>query len=164
MLSSKAGASLVTVTSQVTVKPPSSVFAVIVAVPSATAVTTPLSTVATASSELLQDTDVTAAVPGVTVAVSVPVVPIFNANVVGLTVTPVTDTLSTSSSSEQAVIPNESKAVIKANNTNLNFFIFFCFKYELINEYSEFSEESTTRLLQFIIVVGRLVKEVGTFQ
>ena len=114
-------------TAQVAVKAPSSVFTVIVAVPSATAVTTPLSTVAILSSELVHETVVTVAFSGATVAVNVPVVPVFKANVVGETVTAVTGTSFTSSSSEQAVNANEIKAVMKANKANLNFFIFFCF-------------------------------------
>src|SRR5699024_9527514 len=95
--------------------------------PSETAVTTPFSTVATFVSELLQATVVTAAFSGTTVAVSVPVVPVFSVNVVGVIVMPVTDTSFKSSSSEQAVKPNEIRAVMKASNANLNFFIFLLF-------------------------------------
>ena len=105
---------MVTVTSQVAVNPPSFVFTWIVVEPSETAVTTPFSTVATFVSELLQATVVTAAFSGTTVAVSVPVVPVFSVNVVGLIVMPVTDTSFKSSSSEQAVKPNEIRAVMKA--------------------------------------------------
>ena len=130
MLSSKAGASFVTVTEQVAVNPPSSVLTVIVAAPSATAVTTPLSTVATFSSEVLHVTDVTAALEGATVAVKEPVVPTFSSKEVGLTVTPVTVSSSTSSSSEQAVNENAIIVVMKASNTNLNFFIFLLYLYD----------------------------------
>ena len=127
LLSSNAGVSFVTVTLQVAVKPPSSVLAVIVAVPSATAVTTPLSTVATLSSELLHVTVATVALDGTTAAVNVPVVPSFNSNVSGPTETPVTGTTSTLSSSSQAVNAKEVRATMNANNANLIFFISLCF-------------------------------------
>ena len=64
---------LVTVTAQVAVFSPA--FAVIVALPAATAVTTPFSTVATAVSLLSQITVLSVAVVGNTVAVSVSVAP-----------------------------------------------------------------------------------------
>ena len=51
----------------------------------------------------------------------------FSVNVVGVIVTPVTDTFFKSSSSEQAVKPTEIRAVMKVSNANLNFFIFFLF-------------------------------------
>lgn len=125
-LSSKAGVSFVTVTMQASVKPPSSVLAVIVAVPSATAVTMPSSIVATPSFELLHTTVVTVALEGTTAAVNVPVVPSFNSNAVGLTVTPVTETVSTSSSS-QATKVKVARTAMKASHTNLNLFISLCF-------------------------------------
>ena len=118
---------MVTVTSQVAVNPPSSVFTLIVVEPSEIAVTIPFSIVAIFVSELLQATVVTAAFSGTTVAVSVPVVPVFSVNVVGVIVTPVTDTFFKSSSSEQAVKLSEIRAVMKVSNANLNFFIFFLF-------------------------------------
>ena len=80
-----------TVTSLLAVKPPSDVVAVMVAVPSPCAVTTPLElTVATVASLVLQLTLLLVALLGVTVAESVPVSPVFSDKLVGATLTPVT--------------------------------------------------------------------------
>ena len=66
--------------------------AVIVAVPSATAVTVPFDTVATEVFELDHVTVLFVAFEGCTVAVKVPVFPVSNANVGWLKVTPETST------------------------------------------------------------------------
>ena len=86
--------SLVTVTAQVAVKPPSTVLTVMVAVPSATAVTVPFAeTVATAGLLLDHVTALLVAVAGATVIDSVSVLPTANGNVVLFSDTPVTDTV-----------------------------------------------------------------------
>ena len=64
---------VMTVTAQEAVNSPSSVLAVIIAIPEATAVTMPSATVATASLELVQVTFLFSAASGITVAVSVKV-------------------------------------------------------------------------------------------
>src|SRR5699024_6281533 len=70
---------------------PSCVVTVIVASPSATPVTVPLlDTVATASSELLYDTDLFVAVDGATVLFNLVVAPTSTLAVLGAIVTPVT--------------------------------------------------------------------------
>lgn len=81
-----------TVTAQVLVKEPSTVVAVTVEVPCATAVTTPAElTVATAGLLDAHVTEVLVASAGATVAVSVLVFPIWRLIVAWLSVTPVTE-------------------------------------------------------------------------
>ena len=82
----------VTVTTQVSVNDPSVVVTVMVAVPSATAVTTPPTTVATEVSSLDQDTLLSVAFEGDTVAVNVAVPSTSRAKVSLSRVTPVTAT------------------------------------------------------------------------
>ena len=77
-----------TVTVQVLVLP-LEVFAVIVAVPSATAVTVPPDTFATLSLLDVHVTVLSVALDGETVAVSVPVLPVVRVRLVGEIVTPV---------------------------------------------------------------------------
>ncbi|MNG05649.1 hypothetical protein D3C84_888520 [compost metagenome] len=79
-----------TVTALVAVKPPSAVVAVIVAVPPPTAVTTPFATVATLALLVVHVTLLSVALAGLTVAVNVPVAPVFRLSVPGFRVTPVT--------------------------------------------------------------------------
>ena len=79
-----------TVTAQVAVLPPSLVVTVILAVPAATAVTLPSSTVATLELSDIHLTLLSAASVGITVAVRVNSSPILIALVVSLSVTPVT--------------------------------------------------------------------------
>ena len=83
-------AGLETVTNVVAVNDPSTVVAVIVAVPAETAVTTPLFTDAIVDEDVVQVIDWLVAVFGVIVAVIVDVAPVVNVNEVGLTDTPVT--------------------------------------------------------------------------
>ena len=83
--------SSVTVTVQEALLSPA--FAVTVAVPAATAVTFPPSTVATDASLLDHVTVLSVALPGLTVAVSVADSPIISDSVVLLSVTPVTATI-----------------------------------------------------------------------
>ena len=85
---------VLTLTLQVLLKPPSAVVAVIVALPTATAVTVPL--IETVAMELLLEVYVMllfVALLGVTVAVRLPDAPTFSVNVVGLSVMPVTLTV-----------------------------------------------------------------------
>jgi len=87
---------VVTVIVEVAVKPPSAVVAVITAVPGAIPVTRPLElTVATAVLPLDQATAMLVALVGATVAVSCWVLPIAMLALVGLKLTPVTDTFFT---------------------------------------------------------------------
>ena len=81
----------ITVTTLVAVKPPSTVFTVIVALPAATGVTTPFTTVATAASEVDHVTDLFVALAGATVATNVSAPPpTVKFNVDLSSVTPVT--------------------------------------------------------------------------
>ena len=82
-----------TVTAQVAVLPPSLVFTVMVAEPAFTPVTTPSATDATASSELLQLTLLSAASSGLTVAVSVTLSPSLMVTSTMSRLTPLTATL-----------------------------------------------------------------------
>ena len=92
VLSTDAGAS--TVTAVVAVKLPSTVVAVIVAVPATTGVTTPPATVATFVSLDVQVTFLLVALAGATVAVMVPVAPpAVNVSVSGLTLIALTATV-----------------------------------------------------------------------
>ena len=102
------GASLETVTVQVAVLPPSFVVTVIVAEPSATAVTLPASTVATFSSEVLHVTVLSVASLGVIVADKVVDSPTLIVAVVGLTATAdtATEPSGLSSSSLHDTVPN----------------------------------------------------------
>ena len=85
------GGAAVTVTVAVAGKLPSAVVTVMVAVPAATAVTTPVGeTVATAPLDVAHVTDWFVAVMGKTLAVSVPVVPATSDSEPGVSVTPVT--------------------------------------------------------------------------
>ena len=84
--------SLVTVTVQVSVLFPSAVLTVITAVPSATAVTLPFSTVAMLGLSLAQLTALFVASAGATVAVSVSFAPSLRVSVFLFSVTPVTAT------------------------------------------------------------------------
>ena len=82
-----------TVTAQVAVLPPSVVVTVMVAEPAFTPVTTPSATDATASSELLQLTLLSAASSGLTVAVSVTLSPSLMVTSTMSRLTPLTATL-----------------------------------------------------------------------
>ena len=84
------GSLLFTVTAQVAVLPPSLVVTVILAVPAATAVTLPSSTVATLELSDVHIMVLSAASSGETVAVRVNSSPILIVLVVSLSVTPVT--------------------------------------------------------------------------
>ena len=111
----------VTVTSQVAVLPLA--VAVIVAVPTAIALTVPLSTVATEELELDQVTVLSVALWGPTVAVSVVVPPFAMERVVWLKETAVTST-SGSSFGPQAT----KRAIIAVRAIRIRFLIFYDFK------------------------------------
>jgi len=96
-----------TVTEQVAVLPPSFVFTVIVAEPADLAITSPADeTVATDSSLEVQETDLSVAFSGVTVAISVRVSPSVMDKEDSLRLTPVTETVLAKTVTEQvAVLP-----------------------------------------------------------
>ena len=96
-----AGFSL-TVTTQVAVKPPSTVVTVISASPTVTAVTLPSATVATPSSLEVQVTLLSVAFSGSTVAVRLALSPSVRASSAASRLTPVTATTSGSFSSQPA--------------------------------------------------------------
>jgi len=103
---------LVTVTAQVAVFLPSVVVTVMVAAPTALAFTSPLLlTVALVVSLLAHVTVVSVALSGATVAVRVAVPPTLSERVVGLSVTPVTATVVSSSLQEVAATANATAAI-----------------------------------------------------
>ena len=123
------GALLETVTAQVAVFSPSLVVAVIVAVPSATPVTLPASTVATFSSEELHVIVLSVASSGVIVADNVTDSPTLTVAVAGLTATADTAMVPTGlSSSLQDTVPNiTANAHTEAQPFNRNLFIIITF-------------------------------------
>ena len=82
-----------TVSAYSAVKPPSAVFTVILALPGASAVTTPLTTLATVGAELAHVTVLLLASAGFTVAVSVVCPPTVSLPEAALSDTPVTATV-----------------------------------------------------------------------
>jgi hypothetical protein len=120
------GAGVVTVTTQKAVLFPSVVVTVIVAVPAAIGVITPL--LLTAATPLLlvdQLTELSVALDGKTVAVSLPVKsPTMRCNVVESSITPVTATLDAVSSGETGSQPEFTRNITKpAVNKTAYFFI-----------------------------------------
>ena len=101
-----------TVTTQVALFSPA--LAVMVAVPAATAVTTPFSTVATVASEVVQVTVLSVASAGVTVAVRVTVSPSVRAAVVWLRAIPDTATTFLATVTTQVAVLSPALAVMVA--------------------------------------------------
>jgi hypothetical protein len=117
---------LLTVTWQVADLPPA--VAVIVDVPSATAVTVPPWTVATELFELDQVTVLSVAFAGLTVAVREPVAPTFRAMVCWFKVTPDTGTFAGVGSIGSSFGPQATKrAMIAVRAIRIRFLIFYGF-------------------------------------